>query len=76
MAAITAITRQYAKAVFLDHTRTLNSVPASQKDGVKEHAAAAYYVEDINEALDAETITEAQYDEVLLLNPNMPNRHT
>lgn len=74
MATITNITRLYAKAVFLDHTRTLNNVPVAQKEGVKEHVAAAYYIEDIQGALDAETITQAQYDEVLALNPDMPNR--
>ncbi|SFB62514.1 hypothetical protein SAMN05216312_1227 [Cohnella sp. OV330] len=74
MATITAITRQYAKAVFLDLTRTLNSVPDSQKQGVKEHAAATYYIEDIQQALDAEKITETQYDEVFALNPDMENR--
>lgn len=74
MAMITSVTRLYAKAVFLDRTRELDSVPASQQAGVKEHAAFTYYIEDIQAALDAGTITEAQYDEVFALNPNMKNR--
>jgi hypothetical protein len=81
--ATTAIHRQYAKAIFIDHTRTLNSVPASLKDGVKEwagtsHANANYaptiYLEDINNALAAGTITQAQYDELLAEYPDIPTR--
>lgn len=80
---ITAITRQYAKAVFIDHTRTFNSVPASQKEGVKEYAGTStltpqtfpqIYLEDINDALAAETITQAQCDEILATYPAIPNR--
>jgi len=78
-----AIHRQYAKAVFIDHTRTFNSVPASLKAGVKEWAGTSYlnpeyaptiYLEDINDALAAGTITQAQYDELLAQYPDIPNR--
>lgn len=86
MANITAITRQYSKAVFIDHTRTYNSVPLTQKAGVKQYAGtsttdpaqAAYYpkiyLEDINESLAAETVTQAQFDDILGTYPDIPNR--
>jgi len=83
MATITAITRQYAKAVFIDHSRTLNSVPASQKEGVVQYAGTStqtpntspqIYMENINAALAAETITQVQYDDLLATYPDIPNR--
>jgi hypothetical protein len=81
--ASTPIIRQYTKAVFIDKTRTNNSVPVSLKAGVMEYAGTStttpqfspqVYLEDINDALAAETITQGQYDQLLTDYPNIPNR--
>jgi len=81
--AVTAIHRQYAKAVFIDQTRTLNSVPTAQKAGVWNWAGTSHlntqyaptiYLEEVNSALAAECITQGQYDQLLLDFPDIPNR--
>jgi hypothetical protein len=83
--AILSITKQYSKAVFIDHTRTLDAVPTSYQSDVKDYAAgilivngipqpSGYYVETIDETLDAGKITTAQHDEILSKNPNMAQK--
>jgi hypothetical protein len=67
MAVLASITTQYAKAVYRDHTRTFESVPLSYKQAVMEYAAHNYYIETIQGALDAGTITQEQYDGTLAL---------
>ncbi|QID16087.1 MULTISPECIES: hypothetical protein [unclassified Paenibacillus] len=74
MADISAITRQYAKAVFLNQSRTLSSVPVSQREGTIKYAAGSYFLDEIKNALDAGTIMQEVYDEVLMLNPDILNR--
>jgi hypothetical protein len=85
-----SITKQYGKAVFVDHTRTMNSVPASYQPDVKKYAAgvlvttvngvptpqpSGYYVETIDEAEEVYgTITLDQHAEILNLNPDMAHR--
>lgn len=83
--AVLSFTKQYSKAVFMDHTKTLNQVPASYQPDVKSYAAgvlvsggvlqpSGYYVETIDEALASGNVTQEQHDEVLALNPDMLHR--
>lgn len=85
MAAILSITKQYSKAIFVDHTRTLDSTPASYQPDVKKYAAgvlvvngvpqpSGYYIETIDEAQVSGNITIEQHAEILNLNPDMLNR--
>jgi hypothetical protein len=85
-----SITKQYSKAVFIDHTRILSTgVPLSYQPDVKKYAAgvleavvngvstpqpSGYYVETIDEALTAGTITLDEHAYILNLNPDMPHR--
>ncbi|MBO7747341.1 hypothetical protein I8J29_24455 [Paenibacillus sp. MWE-103] len=85
MTTIFSIVKQYSKAIFLDQTRQLSTAPASYQPDVKAYAAgtlevggalqpSGLYVETIDDALLAGTITLDQHAEILNLNPDMPRR--
>ena len=81
--ATTAIQRQYAKAVFVDHTRTYDSIPTVLRESILGWAgtsnensryAPTVYLEDLSESLAAGCITQAQYDQLLIDYPGIPKR--
>ena len=68
MATLPGITSQYAKAVYKDHTRSLDSIPNPEyRQAAMQYAADKYYIEDIQGALVAGTITQLQFDDTLSL---------
>lgn len=67
MAVLPSITTQYAKAIYRDHTRNFTSAPLAYQQPVMEFAAHNYYIETIQSALAAGTITQEQYDSTMIL---------
>jgi hypothetical protein len=68
MATLPGITSQYAKAVYIDHTRTMDSIPKPEyRASAMQYAADTYYIEDIQGAFDAACITQVQLDDTLML---------
>lgn len=66
MATLPGITSQYAKAVYKDHSRTMDSIPNPEyRVASQQYAADKYYIEDIEGAFIAGTVTQQQFDETL-----------
>lgn len=78
MATLPGITSQYAKAVYKDHSRTMDSIPNPEyRQAAMQYAADKYYIEDIQGALVAGTINQQQFDDTLGLKvENDPQNHS
>ena len=55
----------YAKAIFIDGTKTFPQIRTDYVIPVKQYAAANYTLDQINNALALEYITQQEYDETI-----------
>ena len=65
MAANALLTKQYAVCVYVYGTRKFETVVADYHEPVKKYAAETYTLEQIDNALVKEYITESEYIETM-----------
>lgn len=60
-----SLTSAYAKAIYLDGTRQFSTIRPEYVEPTKQYGAANYTIEQIDNALAQEYITQIEYDETL-----------
>lgn len=59
------LVKQYAVCIYIHGTRTFDTVIEAYKESVKEYAAGVYTLEQIDNALIANRITEQEYQDTI-----------
>lgn len=65
MAIYQSLTAAYAKAIYIDGTKTFSVIRAEYVEPVKQYAATNYSVEQIQNALSHGWITQQEYDQTI-----------
>lgn len=67
MAIYASLTQAYAKAIYLDGTKTFTQIRPEYVAPVKQYAATNYTDVQIAETLDSGYITQQEYDETMAI---------
>ncbi|MEH7503297.1 hypothetical protein V7152_15010 [Neobacillus drentensis] len=65
MAIITSLVKAYAQAIYLDGTKKFSEIRPEYAESVKQHAAAIYTQEQLDNALAKGYVTQQEYDETI-----------